>query len=75
MRYEKSLRATEEMVHAREPEAERNLIDDEEEISNKDLIAFQVGRDGLSYCQVGNKKTTSECIIYCQEGGAKSSNW
>jgi hypothetical protein len=41
------LRDEEEMVHAYEPESSRNLIDDEEERSNKDIIDCQVGRDGL----------------------------
>jgi hypothetical protein len=33
-----------------------------------------VGRDGLSNCQVGNKKRSSEGLVYCQEGSAESSN-
>jgi hypothetical protein len=74
LRYVKSLRATEEMVHACEPEAGRNLSDDEEERSSRDLIDCQVGRDGLSNCQVGNRKRSSEGLVYCQEGGAESSN-
>ena len=44
----KSLRATEEMVHACELEAGKNLSDDGEERSSIDLIDYQVGRDGLS---------------------------
>jgi hypothetical protein len=75
MRYVKSLRATEEMVHVCEPEAGRNLSDDEEKRSLKDLIDCQVGRDGLSNCQVGNRKRSSEGLVYCQEGGAESSNF
>jgi hypothetical protein len=65
----KSLRDEEEMVHACEPEAGRNLSDDEEERSSRDLIDCQVGRDGLSNCQVGNRKRSSEGLVYCfQEG-------
>jgi hypothetical protein len=74
LRYVKSLRATEEMVHACEPEAGRNLSDDEEERSSRDLIDCQVGRDGLSNFQVGNRKRSSEGLVYCQEGSAESSN-
>jgi hypothetical protein len=74
LRYVESLRDEEEMVHAYEPEAGRNLSDDEEERSSKDLIDCQVGRDGLSNFQVGNRKRSSEGIVYCQEGGAENSN-
>jgi hypothetical protein len=42
------LRDEEDMVHACEPKAKRNLNDDEEERSRRDLIEFQVGRDGIS---------------------------
>jgi hypothetical protein len=38
LRYVKSLRAIEEMVHACEPEAGRNISDYEEERSRRDLI-------------------------------------
>jgi hypothetical protein len=58
-----------------EPEAGRNLSDDEEERSSRDLIDCQVGRDGLSNCQVGNRMRSSEGLVYCQEGGAESSNF
>ena len=70
----KSLKAIEEMVHACEPEAGRNLSDDEEERSSRGLIDCQVGRDGISNFQLGNRKRSSEGLVYCQEGGAKSSN-
>jgi hypothetical protein len=53
LRYVKSLRAMEEMVHACEPEAGRNLSDDEEERSSRDLIDCQEGREEIPYCQVG----------------------
>jgi hypothetical protein len=62
-RYVKSLRTTEEMVHACEPKARRNLSDDEEEKSSRDLIDCQVSRDGLSIFQVGNRKRSSEGLI------------
>jgi hypothetical protein len=67
-----SLRATEEMVHVCEPEAGRNISDDGEERSRKDIIDYQVGRDGLSNCEVGNRKRSSEGLVYCQEGSAES---
>jgi hypothetical protein len=44
LRYVKSLRATEEMVHAYEPKARRNLSDDEEERSSIDLIDLPGGQ-------------------------------
>jgi hypothetical protein len=68
LRYVKILRATEEMVHACEPEAGRNLSNDEEERSSRDHIDCQVGRDGISNCQVGNRKRSSEGLVYFQEG-------
>jgi hypothetical protein len=49
IRYVKILRATEEMVHAYEPKARRNLSDDEEEISRRDLIDYQEGREEIPY--------------------------
>jgi len=64
-RYVKSLRPTEEMVHACEPEAGRNLSDNEEKRSMKDIIDCQVGRDGISNCQVGNRKRSSEDVVNC----------
>jgi hypothetical protein len=75
LRFVKSLRATEEMVHTCELEAGRNLSDDEVERSRRDIIEYQVRRDELSNCQVGNIKRSSEGLIYCQEGGAESSNF
>jgi hypothetical protein len=75
LRYVKSLRATEEMVHACEPEAGRNLNDDEEQILSKDLIDYQVGKDSLSNFQGGNRKRSSEGLVYYQEDGDESSNF
>jgi hypothetical protein len=57
---------TEEMVHACEPEAGRNLSD-EEERSVSDLINCQEGRDEFSNCQVGNEMRSLEDLIDCQE--------
>jgi hypothetical protein len=34
-----------------------------------------VGRDGISNFQVGNRKRSSEGLIYYQEGGVESSNF
>jgi hypothetical protein len=48
LRYVESLKDEEEMVHICEPEAGRNLSDDEEERSSSDLIDCQVGRDEFS---------------------------
>jgi hypothetical protein len=59
----KILRATEEMVHVCEPEAGINLSD-EEKRSSRDLIECQVGRYGLSNSQVGNRKRSSEGLLY-----------
>jgi hypothetical protein len=74
LRYVKSLRDTEEMIHTCEPEAGRNLSDDEEERLSRDLIDCQVRRDGISNFWVGNRKRSSEGLIYCEEGGVESSN-
>jgi hypothetical protein len=40
----------------------------------EDLIDCQVGRDGLSNFHVGNRKRSSEGLVYCQEVGTESSN-
>jgi hypothetical protein len=64
LRYVKNLRPIEEMVCAYEPEAGRNINDDGEERSSRNLIHCQVGRDGLSNCQVGNRKRSSEDLVY-----------
>jgi hypothetical protein len=44
MRYTESLKDIEEVVHVCEPEAGRNLSDDEEERSLEDIVNYQVGR-------------------------------
>jgi hypothetical protein len=74
LRYVESLRDEEEMVHVCEPKAGRNLSNDEEERSSRYLIDCQVGRDGLSNCQVGNRKRSVSGLINCQEGGDESSD-
>lgn len=43
-----------ELIHIRDPKIGRHLSDEDEVISDKDLISCQVGRNGLSSCQVGN---------------------
>jgi hypothetical protein len=68
LRHAKNLSDTEEeLVHICEPEIGRNLSDEEEVRSVKDLINCQEGRDGFSYCQVGNDMRSSEDLIDCQE--------
>jgi hypothetical protein len=47
------------MIHICEPEIGRHLSDEEEVRSDEDLINCQVGRNGLSSCQVGNGKRSS----------------
>jgi hypothetical protein len=64
----------EEMVYICEPEVGRTLSD-EEERSSKDLINCQVGRDGLSSCQVGNGERSVEDLIYFQRGSDESSDF
>jgi hypothetical protein len=67
MRYVKSLRDEEEVVHICEPEVGRHLSDEEEMRSDKDFINCQESRDGFSYCQVGNEMRSLEDLIDCQE--------
>jgi hypothetical protein len=61
LRYVESLSDI-ELICICEPEARRNLGDDEEEISLEDLINCQVGRSELSSCQVGYGKRLAEGI-------------
>jgi hypothetical protein len=65
-RYMKSLRATEEMVHACEPEAGRNLSDDEEERSLEDLVNCQGGSEESSICKEGNEMGSLDDLRDCQ---------
>jgi hypothetical protein len=74
LRYVKILRAIEEMVHACEPEAGRNLNDDKDMGSN-DLIDCQVGSRKFPICQVGREKEMrqfeslgSSKVSSCQQG-------
>jgi hypothetical protein len=69
LRYVESLSDDEEeVVHVCEPEAGRNLSDDELR-SLDDLKYCQEGRDEISNCQVGNKKRSLvDDLIDCQEG-------
>jgi hypothetical protein len=55
MRYVESLKDEEEMVHMCEPETGRNLSDDEEERSSRDLIDCQVGNKKFPIFQVGRE--------------------
>jgi hypothetical protein len=64
LRHAENLSDTEhEMVYIYELEIGRTLSDEEERLS-EDLIKCQVGRDGLSSCQVGNGKRSVEYLIY-----------
>jgi hypothetical protein len=56
LRYVEDLRVEEEVVHVCEPEAGRNLSDDEEKRSLEDLKDCQVSSEEFSIFQVGNKK-------------------
>jgi hypothetical protein len=59
------------VVHICEPEAGRNLSDDEEKRSGKGLRNCQVSSEELSDCQVGNEMGSLEDLIDCQEGRAE----
>jgi hypothetical protein len=54
LRYVESLKDEGEVVYISEPEIGRHLNDEEEVRLDKDLINCQMGRNGLSNCQVGN---------------------
>jgi hypothetical protein len=71
LRYVKSLRGEEEMVHICEPEAGRNLSDDEEKRSEKGLRNCQVSSEESSDFQVGNEMGSLEDLIDCQMGRTK----
>jgi hypothetical protein len=63
LRYVKSLRAIEEVVHSYEPKAGRNFSDDEEkERLSRYLKKCQVGSEEFSIFQVGNKKRSRDDI-------------
>jgi hypothetical protein len=56
-----------EMVHVCEPEAGRNLSDEDELRSLEDLRDCQEGRTKISNCQVGNEMRSLWDLIDCQE--------
>jgi hypothetical protein len=53
----------EEPIHISEPKTKRNINDEEENRSDKDLVNSQVGENGLSSFQVGNGKRSMEGIV------------
>jgi hypothetical protein len=57
----------EEMVQVCEPEAGRNLSDEDELRSLEDLRDCQEGRTEISNCQVGNEMRSLRDLIDCQE--------
>jgi hypothetical protein len=63
----------EELIHIYEPETGRNLSDEEEVRSDKDLINCQERRDGFSYCEVGNEMRSLEDLIDCYENSSGNS--
>jgi hypothetical protein len=65
MRYVEGFRDIEEVVHICEPEARRNLSDDEEKRSLDDLRNCQVGSEELPIFQVGNDMRSLEDLIDC----------
>jgi hypothetical protein len=75
LRHVESLRSEEEVVHICEPEAGRNLSDDEEKRSLDDLRNCQVGSEELSSFQVGNEMGSLEDLIDCQEGREEIPNF
>jgi hypothetical protein len=63
LRHAKNLSDTEEeQIHICEPEIGRHLSDEEVRL-DEDLINYQVGRNGLSRCQAGNRKRSMEGIV------------
>jgi hypothetical protein len=76
LRHAENLSDTEEeMIHICEPEIGRHLSDEEEVRSDEDLINCQVGRNGLSSFQVGNRKRSVEGLVYYQRSSVESSNF
>jgi hypothetical protein len=75
LRHTKNLSETEEeLIHICELETGRNLGDEEEKRSNEYLLNYQVGRNGLSSCQVGNGKRPGRGIVYCQRSNDEISD-
>jgi hypothetical protein len=56
LRYVEDLRVEEEVVHVCEPEAGRNISDDEEKRSLEDLRDCQAGSEEFPIFQVGREK-------------------
>jgi hypothetical protein len=68
LRHAKDLNEPEEkVVHVCEPEAGRNLSDEDELRSLEDLRDCQEGRTEISNCQVGNEMRSLWGLIDCQE--------
>jgi hypothetical protein len=63
----------EELIHICELETRINLSDEEEKRSDEDLVNYQVGRNGLSSCQVGNGKRPGGGLVYYQGRSVESS--
>jgi hypothetical protein len=65
----------EECIHICEPKIGRHLSDEEEVRLDKDLINCQVGINGLSSFQVGNRERSSGGIVCCQMRSVEISNF
>jgi hypothetical protein len=64
LRHVERLRGEQEMVHIYEPEAGRNLSNDEEERSLEDLLNCQEGSEEILGC---NKKRSRDDLKDCHE--------
>jgi hypothetical protein len=73
LRYVEDLRVEEEVIHVCEPEAGRNLSDDEEKRSLEDLRDYQAGNEEFSIFQEGNKKRSRDDLKDCQKGRIENS--
>jgi hypothetical protein len=58
----------EKVIHICEPEIGRNLSDEEEMRSTRDLMNCQEGRDKFLYFHMGDEMGSSRDLIDCQEG-------
>jgi len=63
-----------EMVQICEPEAGRNLSDEDELSSLNDLINCQEDNEGISHCQEGNEIRSLRDLIDYQEGRTGNSD-
>jgi hypothetical protein len=68
LRHAERLRGEQEMVHICEPEARRNLSNDEEKRSLEDLMNYQEGSEESLDFQEGNEMGSLGDLIYCQKG-------